>query len=146
MAPDELPPTDLKPITTPADLRRMVEELLENGKQKPLTALEQSSDVGNIDKLLQQRHTQRDALLAFCMRLTHYSIFLLACVLLTQAVGKSWDKPVAVFESGEIKILCTVVFGQSIGVILLIARSLWDEGLFLPLYGNRDKKKPDAKA
>ncbi|TSC71893.1 MAG: Uncharacterized protein G01um101438_840 [Parcubacteria group bacterium Gr01-1014_38] len=66
------------------------------------------------------------------MKLTWASFGFLVLLISAQSLLKIWKGPAFfLLEHSELEILSVAVFGQIIGVIYIITRSLWDDRTYL---------------
>ena len=84
-----------------------------------------------IGELLEERKEQRRDLLSFVKSLTSNSFWLLAVIVVFQGIVRLWQPTYEVVNNTVFNILAVSVFGQVIGVIFAIVKSLWDDSEYL---------------
>ena len=80
-----------------------------------------------LEDILKQRREHREKILKFVQKLTWLSFGLLSFVVLLQSIVRLWNPSFSPVDRYELEILSAAVFGQIIGVIYLITKSLWDD-------------------
>lgn len=91
------------------------------------TDFSKSTISSELRELLDQRKAHRNVLLTWLLKLTTASFILLAVLVIFQAIARLYDKTYTVFTGMEFQILAVSVFGQIIGVVYIISKSLWDD-------------------
>ncbi|OGJ21058.1 MAG: hypothetical protein A3A82_00325 [Candidatus Pacebacteria bacterium RIFCSPLOWO2_01_FULL_47_12] len=84
-----------------------------------------------ISELLEERKEQRKDLLLFVKSLTSKSFWLLAVIVVFQGLVRLWTPEYEVVNNTVFNILAISVFGQVIGVIFAIVKSLWNDSEYL---------------
>lgn len=84
-----------------------------------------------LEEILEQRAEQRKDVLKFSKILTGFSLGLLAFLCILQAIVRLQNPEFRIFDGIEFQLLVTGVFGQIIGVIYIISRSLWNDKNYL---------------
>lgn len=104
-------------------------EQAEDTKEPATSSTFSSPALGSaLSDILKQRREHREKILNFVQRLTWLSFSLLASIVCLQSIVRMFFNPAfSVVDSFELEILSVSVFGQIIGVIYIITRSLWDD-------------------
>jgi len=84
-----------------------------------------------VEELVQERQKQRLEMLKFVKNLTFYSFSLLAGVVIFQGLVRLFMPGYQIVNDMVFNILAVSVFGQVIGVVLIIVKSLWDDSKYL---------------
>lgn len=85
-------------------------------------------DSGDVKNILKQRHEQRKNVFSFAIWITCLSLGLFFFVVLLQAFMRVFFNPAFEILSGHgLEVVAVSVFGQSLGVIIIIAKSIWDD-------------------
>lgn len=93
---------------------------------------------GGIKSILQQRHSHRVIVFWFSIGITTLSLLLFFTILGIQIWMRIfYYSSFEVFTGHELEILAVSVFGQSLGIILIITRSLWDDTPYKDILNNR---------
>lgn len=85
----------------------------------------------NLEDLLKERKEQRSVIFKFAIRITKWSLFFLLVLLLTQAIVRIFISNFSLFNGAELEILSVSVFGQAIGIVYIITKSLWNDRDYL---------------
>lgn len=113
-------------------VRGAVEKRLGAAREISSERLSKPSISPELADILKQRKHQRDTILIFSMKLTWASFGFLVLLISAQSLLKIWKGPAFfLLEHSELEILSVAVFGQIIGVIYIITRSLWDDRTYL---------------
>lgn len=100
-----------------------VEELEQKALSKP--------DLTVFEKLSKQRHSQRNWLFVLSMFWLSISlIFLFVLISVNSYTKFTKGEGFSLFGQYELEVLSISVFGQLVGIIAIIAKSLWDEAPF----------------
>jgi len=96
-----------------------------------------SSQPNRLDTLLRERKEHKDKLLKYILDLTSRSLLLLFLIVCGQIFMRTagGQPHFSVFDGHELEVIITGVFGQAIGLILVIVRSLWDDKNYLEKLG-----------
>lgn len=82
---------------------------------------------GWLEKILTERQGQRKIILWYSLGLTVAAFLALMGLVFWQAAIRSSGSNATLFPGKELEVLSVAVFGQIIGVIYIITRSLWDD-------------------
>lgn len=125
----------------------IVEKLLaKKNSTQDLESSKLSSPSTEFEKLAGQRYGQRRFLFYFTISCSSVSLLILFI-----AIGaSSYFKVVrgndfSLFNQYELEVLSVAIFGQFIGIVAIIAKSLWDEGPFSDLLKADWKEKHKEK-
>lgn len=88
-------------------------------------------DQSPVDKILNQRYSQRKHLLLFYLILTGLSFAVVIFVLIFQGYYKV-TKEVEVFSTEEFQIVVGGLFVQILGLLYIITKALWNDKDYLP--------------
>ena len=80
-----------------------------------------------LEKILSERQTQRKIILWYALGLTALAFLALMGLVFWQAAIRASGSNATLFPGKELEVLSVAVFGQIIGVIYIITRSLWDD-------------------
>src|SRR3990167_6029042 len=89
------------------------------------------------DRLLKERAVHREKMLGYVTKLTFFSFYLLVGIVIVQAVVRivtlytKGTSDFTVLDNYQLNIFAVSVFGQAIGVIVIIVKSLWDDESYL---------------
>lgn len=87
---------------------------------------------GLLNDLLKERREHREKLLKFVRWLTMAAFSLLALIIISQGIVRIFDNPsFTILDDNQLNILVVGVFGQIIGVVCIIVKSLWDDKSYL---------------
>ncbi len=95
---------------------------------------EQKNDKNNIlGNLMDERKDNRKEMLKHVLWLTYLSFGLLALIVVTQGIVRifSGSQDFTLLDNYQLNIFAVSVFGQMIGVIIVIVKSLWDDEKYL---------------
>lgn len=83
--------------------------------------------------LMAERRDNRKEMLKHVLSLTYLSFGLLAFIVITQAGMRMFTdlKDFTLLDNYQLNIFAVSVFGQMIGVIIVIVKSLWDDEKYL---------------
>ncbi len=84
-----------------------------------------------LEDLLKERKQQRGHMLLFACALAGSSFALLSLIAVAQGVMRIWSPNYEVIDGETFKYLIIGVFGQTISVIFVIVKALWDDGEYL---------------
>lgn len=84
-----------------------------------------------LQEILEQRAEQRKDVLKFSKILTGFSLGLLIFLCLLQSIVRIYQPAFKIFDGVEFQLLVAGVFGQVIGVVYIISRSLWNDKNYL---------------
>lgn len=86
-----------------------------------------------LQELIDERKTHRKEMLKHVLILTYASFVLLALIIIVQGFVRlfRFDKSFAILDNYQLNIFAVSVFGQVIGVIIIIVKSLWDDEDYL---------------
>lgn len=89
------------------------------------------------DRLLKERAAHREKMLGYVTKLTFFSFYLLTGIVIVQAIVRIValffyrKSDFTVLDNYQLNIFAVSVFGQAIGVIVIIVKSLWDDENYL---------------
>lgn len=110
-----------------SNIERIISDSFEvkNGElSKPQTS--------QLKEILEQRKRQRDQVLKFTKIITYISLAFLILLILIQTLVRIFKDPhFLIVDEFELQILSAGVFGQIIGVIYVITKSLWDDKTYM---------------
>ena len=101
------------------------------GLDKTTPIVEPSPPEDPLMALLNERKRQREPLLKFIKGLTISSLLLLVGMIVCQGTARLWMPDFSIFSGNEFEILVAGVFGEIIGLIYVIVKSLWDDTSYL---------------
>lgn len=102
-------------------------------------------DPSAFDKILEQRGEQRKQIFSFAKKLVTYSFYLIIGIIVIQSIMRIFfDETFAILQSHELEVLVISVFGQTIGVVHIITKYLWDDSPYLPTLHQREKKNKNT--
>ncbi len=84
-----------------------------------------------LEEILEQRAEQRKDVLKFAKTLTGFSLGLLIFLCILQSLVRLKNPSFKIFDGIEFQLLVGGVFGQIIGVVYIISRSLWNDKNYL---------------
>ena len=90
-----------------------------------------------LEQILKQRHRQRDALFNFALFWTKILLILLISILVVQ-IGLTIFSggKIVLIDKTSLSILSISILGQFIGVIIVIAKALWDDKHYKDYFKN----------
>ena len=116
----------------PNQLGKIYWKKIIEGSEKKIPDIENPSVLDPLQELFGERKDQRKRLLDFIVRLTVASFCLLVSIVVIQTIFRMFDRQNFTILSGhELEVLVTGVFGQIIGLIYVIVKSLWDDKNYL---------------
>jgi len=86
-----------------------------------------------LSNLMHERKDNRKEMLKHVLTLTYLSFGLLALIVITQGIIRIVTdiKDFTLLDNYQLNIFAVSVFGQMIGVIVVIVKSLWDDAKYL---------------
>src|SRR3989338_8393834 len=91
-----------------------------------------------LKKILDQRQTQREILFNFALFWTKLLLILLILIIIAQiAVSIISHGKIILIEKTSLSILSVSILGQFIGVIIVIAKALWDDEPYNEFFKNK---------
>lgn len=138
-----------EPNVTPSE-----EQLLESSIEEGVTSAHPINEndlskpnTSHFDNLANQRLTQRDFLFWFAIRSSSISLFFLIAVVSIQIIMRIFVNPnIKLLDGAELEVLSVSVFGQCLGVVIIIAKSLWDENQLKQIFKqDHETKHPNGK-
>lgn len=86
-----------------------------------------------LSNLMDERRDNRREMLKHVLGLTYLSFGLLACIVFTQGLMRILTpmRDFTLLDNYQLNIFAVSVFGQMIGVIIVIVKSLWDDEKYL---------------
>ena len=91
-----------------------------------------------LEKILDQRQKQREILLNFALFWTRLLLILLISIIIFQmAVSLISHGKIILIEKTSLSILSISILGQFIGVIIVIARALWNDEPYKEFFKNK---------
>jgi hypothetical protein len=90
-----------------------------------------NEDKSHVDKILNQRYSQREHLLQFYIIFTAISFGVVVLVLSFQGIFKI-TKEIEIFSIEEFQIVVGGLFVQILGVLYIITKALWNDKDYLP--------------
>ncbi len=92
-----------------------------------------------LEKILVQRQTQREVIFKFALFWTKMLLILLIAIIILQSVLSMYSNgKIILIEKTSLSILSVSILGQFIGVIIVIAKALWDDEPYKEFF--KDKK------
>ncbi|HCY19389.1 MAG TPA: hypothetical protein DHU69_06485 [Deltaproteobacteria bacterium] len=127
-----------KPIIDPQLIDNLIVSWTKIGKNKVDDSQLKIPSPDALDKILEQRQTQREVIFDFALRWTKFLLILLIVVIVFQsAVSFFYGK--SLIDKVALSILAVSILGQFIGVIIIIAKALWNDDPYKEHF-NKDKK------
>jgi hypothetical protein len=97
---------------------------------------------GSLEDILDQRHKQRGLLFTFSMYINFLSYVILIAIFWVQASMRIYKDPsFSILDGRTIQVFSTVVIGQSFGIILVIARAIWNDKHYKGLLMAAEREK-----
>lgn len=116
---------------TQAALRKRVERIATPSSEENFS----SPDPLSIKDLLSERKEQRSVIFWFAIRSAAISLFFLITIVAIQSFIRIFcDKTFTLLSGHELEVLSVAIFGQILGVVHVITKSLWDHTLFKDFY------------
>ena len=116
-------------------LAKKIDKIISQDDELLPTELSHSEKIeeynSKISELLEERREQRKDLLLFVKSLTSKSFWLWAVIVVFQGLVRLWTPEYEVVNNTVFNILAISVFGQVIGVIFAIVKSLWNDSEYL---------------
>ncbi|OGK47194.1 hypothetical protein A3A93_04140 [Candidatus Roizmanbacteria bacterium RIFCSPLOWO2_01_FULL_38_12] len=109
----------------------------EKGSSQPRANMSRTTSEDIFDRLLKERAVHREKMLGYVTNLTFFSFYLLVGIVIVQAVVRivtlytKGTSDFTVLDNYQLNIFAVSVFGQAIGVIVIIVKSLWDDESYL---------------
>jgi hypothetical protein len=111
-------------------LEKQIEATLiikDEGKEELVQSELAQSDPSFLEKILTQRHKQRDGIYYLAVVLAIASFIFLTSLVSVQAVGRIISQDFSVLRGNELEVLSISVFAEILGIIGIIARAIWDD-------------------
>ena len=135
MAAKKLKSTKVKSDKEGAELNLFFKNIISTSRRIDRGQIE-DPDPSNIQKILEQRNSQRGKLFHFATFLSEWSFLLIVTIILCQTIVRlTKDPKFEVLDGAQFNVLTVGVFGQIISVILVITRSLWNDQNYMGVLG-----------
>jgi hypothetical protein len=106
---------------------KFIQRIVESAPKEVLTNDEiKDPNPSAVEKILEQRHTQRKDLFDFAIKLTWYCFDFLVCVVFFQIWAQLFFHR-DLLTGYALQVLIVGVFGQIIAIVGIIAKSIWDD-------------------
>jgi len=123
-------------VSTGGDFHQLLESLDSYSRYVKPSDI-QNPDTGNLSDILKQRHTHRKIIFYFALSVTTLSLLVFFGIILLQIYVRLVCNPsFELFGGHQLEVLILSIFGQSIGVIALITKSLWDDTPYKTIFEN----------
>ncbi len=88
---------------------------------------EKKSKEAFFENYYRQRYAHRENIIKFAQRITVISLLSILFIIIVQGIVRViFNSNFAIFDGNEFEILSISVFGQSLGIVIIITKSLWD--------------------
>jgi hypothetical protein len=88
---------------------------------------EKKSKEAFFENYYRQRYAHRENIIRFSQKITVISLLSILFIIIVQGIVRVFfNNNFAIFDGNEFEILSISVFGQSLGVVIIITKSLWD--------------------
>ncbi len=132
MASDELSESDNSNFSTYIEyFNKLISNINKVGDKQDFSGLNSTVKPDALGLILNERKTQREKLLDFIIGLTAISLCMLIFCVFIQAITRLWIHDYEIFEPSVFHFIITGVFGEMIGLIYVIVKSLWDDSKYL---------------
>ena len=106
---------------------KFVQQVVENARKEILTDEKvKEANPSKVEKILDQRHKQREILFNLAKQLTECSFMFIVGITFLHMLTKIL-LGIELFTGYILQIIAVAVFGQIIGIILIIANSIWND-------------------
>lgn len=125
-----------KPVNKPSQIKlnnahvRIDETVpLEEGIAKDVRESKNEMFIG----LMKERAENRKQMLSLVLSLSYLSFGLLALIVLAQGIMRIFTsrETFLILDNYQFNIVAVYIFGQMVGVIIILVRLLWDDGKYL---------------
>jgi hypothetical protein len=122
------------------DLQKLFDQYIQSANTQQLVSTEiKEPDPSALDKIWHQRHGQRDRLFNFALNLTNACFIFLVCITFFQMWSQlAFQRDL--LTGYELEVLSVSVFGQIIAVVIIIAKSIWDDKPYSNMLGSDHKR------
>lgn len=115
-----------------------VEGLIENKSDEVVSSDLSSPEPHPLDDIFKQRHDHRNKVLSSILNLLWASFWLLAGILITQSLIRIFcNSQFVLLDEITLRIIAVSIFGQVIGVVYVITRSLFDDKIYMDLFKDK---------
>lgn len=132
-------------------LKKQKGKLLENKDLKSPTPLYKEvfkdsnltdTKIPEVSKIFDQRQNQREKLFSFAIELARDSLFFLIAITFLSMLTKI-ILGIELLSNSEFQVLSVAVFGQIISVVIIIAKSIWDDKPYKDILKDDHEKNKD---
>lgn len=133
-------------LETVRDTVSMVNQQFEEELARIISGVPSSSSATEEDfespkSILGERKQQRQVILWFSIWVAGVSVAVILLIVIAQALlNIFYEPPVELLSTGVLQVLAVSVFGTVVGVINIIAKSIWDDSNYMGFF---TKKKGD---